>query len=142
MIDGSEGRDPADGAGKRPAATAEEAALAARLDRLGETLEARRAAEEAAKAKGKSSGFAQATKIASEFVAGVIVGGGLGWAIDRALGTAPFGLIILLLLGFAAGVLNVLRAEGVVADAGARLRETGNSGSRSGSADGDHGPRA
>lgn len=142
MIDGSKGRDPADGAVRRPAASAEEAALAARLDRLGETLGAKRAAEEAAKAKAKSSGFAQATKIASEFVAGVIVGGGLGWAIDRALGTAPFGLIILLLLGFAAGVLNVLRAEGVVADAGARLRETGNSGSRSGSADGDHGPRA
>ncbi len=142
MIDGSEGRDPADGAPRRPAVSAEEAALAARLDRLGETLGAKRAAEEAAKAKGKSSGFAQATKIASEFVAGVIVGGGLGWAVDRALGTAPFGLIILLLLGFAAGVLNVLRAEGVVADAGARLREKGNSGSRPASPGDDHGPRA
>lgn len=142
MIDGSEGRDPADGAVKRPAASAEEAALAARLDRLGETLGAKRAAEEAAKTKARSSGFAQATKIASEFVAGVIVGGGLGWAVDRALGTAPFGLIILLLLGFAAGVLNVLRAEGVVADAGARLREKENSGSRPVEPTDDHGPRA
>lgn len=101
----------------------DEAALSGRLERLGATLEARQAAEERA-GRGKDvSGFARATKIASEFVAGVIVGGGLGWAVDRAFGVAPWGMIVFVLLGFAAGVLNVLRAEGVVADAGARLRE-------------------
>ena len=100
-----------------------EAALARRLERLGESLETRRAAEEAAKARGRPSGFAQATKVASEFVAGVVVGAAIGWGIDKALGTMPWALIVFLLLGFAAGVLNVLRAEGKVADAGARLRE-------------------
>lgn len=101
----------------------DEAALAARLSRLGESLETHRSVKEAAESKGKTSGFGQAIKIASEFVAGIIVGAGLGWMIDRALGTSPFALIVFLLLGFAAGVLNVLRAEGVVADAGARLRQ-------------------
>lgn len=126
MIERSPGEHPEAKPTKSPASQgspAEEAALAARLERLGESLEARRGAEEAAKPRGRSSGFAQATKIASEFVAGVIVGGGIGWAVDRAFGVAPWGMIVFVLLGFAAGVLNVLRAEGVVADAGARLRE-------------------
>jgi ATP synthase protein I len=108
----------------------DEAQLARRLERLGESLEVHRAAEQAANAKGKPSGFAQATKVASEFVAGVIVGGGIGWGIDKAAGTTPWALIVFLLLGFGAGVLNVLRAEGVVADAGARLREVPPSGTQ------------
>ena len=32
------------------------------------------------------------------------------------LGISPWGLIVFLLLGFAAGVLNVMRAAGVVSD--------------------------
>ncbi len=103
----------------------EEARLAARLERLGESLEARRATESVAKSRGNVSGFAQATKVASEFVAGVVVGAALGWGIDKAAGTSPWALIVFLLLGFAAGVLNVLRSEGMVADATSRLREAG-----------------
>ena len=53
-------------------------------------------------------------KIASEFVSGVIVGAGIGWAIDKIAGTSPLFLIIFLMLGFAAGVMNVLRLEGNV----------------------------
>ena len=44
-----------------------------------------------------------------------MVGAGLGWLIDRWLGISPWGLIVFLLLGFAAGVLNVMRSAGVVA---------------------------
>ncbi len=44
-----------------------------------------------------------------------MVGAGLGWLIDRWLGTQPWGLMIFLLLGFAAGVLNVMRSAGVIA---------------------------
>jgi ATP synthase protein I len=33
--------------------------------------------------------------------------------LDRLIGTSPFGLIVFLLLGFAAGVVNVMRAAGV-----------------------------
>jgi ATP synthase protein I len=58
-------------------------------------------------------GFAMALRLSSEFIAGVIVGGGLGWLIDRGLGTSPWGLIVCVLLGFVAGVLNVMRAAGM-----------------------------
>jgi ATP synthase protein I len=48
----------------------------------------------------------------------VLVGAGLGWLIDRLLGTSPWGLIVLLLLGFAAGVLTVMRSAGVIPENG------------------------
>ncbi len=64
-------------------------------------------------------------KLSTEFVAGVVVGAGLGWLIDRGLGTSPWGLIIFLLLGFCAGVLNVLRSAGVVAEPRDRMRDGG-----------------
>jgi len=51
-------------------------------------------------------------RLSSEFVAGIVVGAGLGWLLDRWLGTSPWGLILFLMVGFAAGVLNVLRASG------------------------------
>ena len=37
----------------------------------------------------------------------------MGWAFDKGLGTSPWGLIVCLLLGFAAGVFNVLRSAGM-----------------------------
>lgn len=65
---------------------------------------------------GSGSGIGQALKLGSEFAAGVLVGAGIGYAIDRFFGTTPWGLIVFLLLGFAAGTLNVLRATGKVAE--------------------------
>ncbi len=41
---------------------------------------------------------------------GVGAGGVLGWALDRQFGTAPWLMIILFILGFAAGLRNVVRA--------------------------------
>jgi ATP synthase protein I len=98
----------------------DEAALSARLQRLNEGLGQRRKsgqpsesseADRAATAAGYAKGF----RLSSELVAGVLVGAGLGWLIDRWFGVSPWGLIIFLLLGFAAGVLNVMRSAGVVA---------------------------
>lgn len=51
--------------------------------------------------------------MSSEFIAGIVVGAGIGWFLDRGFGTSPWGLIVFLMLGFAAGVLNVLRAAGL-----------------------------
>ncbi|RUW43664.1 MULTISPECIES: AtpZ/AtpI family protein [unclassified Mesorhizobium] len=64
------------------------------------------------------TGYGQAIKLSSEFIAGVVVGAGIGWIIDRMAGTSPWGLIVFLLLGFGAGVLNVMRSAGVVAEFG------------------------
>jgi ATP synthase protein I len=40
-------------------------------------------------------------------VSALVAGGGLGWLIDRWFGTAPFGLLILLLAGFVVGLLGL-----------------------------------
>ena len=67
---------------------------------------------------GSVAGYGQALKLSSEFIAGIVVGVGLGWFLDRLAGTSPWGLIVGLMLGFGAGVLNVLRSAGVVAEFG------------------------
>ena len=98
----------------------DEAALSARLKRLGEGLG--QAHERAGRPSegpdedraATASGYAKGFRLSSELVAGVVVGAGLGWLIDRLLGISPWGLIVFLLLGFAAGVLNVMRSAGVV----------------------------
>ena len=61
-----------------------------------------------------ASAFARGFRLSTELVAGVLVGAVIGWLLDRWLGISPWGLIVFLLLGFAAGVLNVMRAAGVV----------------------------
>ncbi len=48
-------------------------------------------------------------RIGLELVVAVFVGAALGWAFDNWLGTQPWGLIVFLFLGFAAGVTNVFR---------------------------------
>ena len=72
---------------------------------------------------GGAGGYANALRLSSEFIAGIAVGAGLGWAIDRMAGTSPWGLIVFLLLGFGAGILNVLRSAGVVADQGLKASD-------------------
>jgi ATP synthase protein I len=67
---------------------------------------------------GSLAGYGQALKLSSEFIAGIVVGVGIGWMIDRLAGTSPWGLIVFLLLGFCAGVLNILRSAGMVAGFG------------------------
>jgi ATP synthase protein I len=100
---------------------ANEAALSARLQRLKEGLgQAHNAANRPPESPGgdraaTASGYAKGFRLSSELVAGVVVGAGIGWLIDRWLAISPWGLIVFLLLGFAAGVLNVMRAAGLVA---------------------------
>jgi ATP synthase protein I len=95
----------------------DEAALAARLKRLGERLEqaspGRSDTSPASRPSSDHSGFARGFRLSSELVAGVLVGAGLGWLIDRGLGTLPWGMFVFALLGFTAGVLNVMRQAGV-----------------------------
>ncbi|MCV0425964.1 MAG: AtpZ/AtpI family protein [Roseibium sp.] len=107
-----------------PSKETSEADLSERRDRLNRMLEGQRAAEDAERKSQKSDapGYAQAMKLSSEFIAGIVVGGGVGWICDHWLGTSPFGLIVFLLIGFAAGVLNVLRAAGEVAHPEARMK--------------------
>jgi ATP synthase protein I len=97
--------------------SAEEAALSARLKRLGEQLSRERVERKAEEAdpgpRSDPSAIARGFRLSTELVAGVLVGAFIGWALDRLLGISPWGMIVFLLLGFAAGVVNVMRAAGV-----------------------------
>jgi ATP synthase protein I len=94
-----------------------EAELRARLEGLEARLSraTRDDVPEASKADGRLSGtsLGRAVRLSSELVAGVLVGGGLGLGLDHLAGTKPWGLIILLMIGFAAGVLNLVRTAGL-----------------------------
>src|SRR4051812_21449660 len=50
-----------------------------------------------------------AFRLVTELLAAVIVGGGIGWALDRVFGTSPLLLIVMFMLGVAAGMRNVIR---------------------------------
>jgi ATP synthase protein I len=108
----------------------DEAALSARLNRLDRRLstlrndrktEAEQSGRESEAAAGRASGMAIGFRLSSELVAGVLVGAVIGWTFDRLLSTSPWGLIVFLLLGFVAGVVNVMRAAGVLAKQTDRL---------------------
>jgi ATP synthase protein I len=95
----------------------DEAALSARLQRLGKRLaQANRPSENDSgpRQTADPSAIARGFRLSAELVAGVVVGAMIGWLLDRWLGISPWGLIVFLLLGFAAGVLNVMRAAGIV----------------------------
>jgi ATP synthase protein I len=105
--------------GDREQPSSEEAALSARLKRLGERLghvHSDRPSEGnlGQRPTADPSAIARGFRLSTELVAGVLVGAAVGWLIDRWLGISPWGMIVFLLLGFAAGVLNVMRAAGVV----------------------------
>ena len=104
--------------------SAEEAALSARLQRLGERLAHQKGADRPVEAPSSSksdpSALARGFRLSTELVAGVLVGAFIGWALDKWLGISPWGMIVFLLLGFAAGVINVMRAAGVSSGPGQR----------------------
>lgn len=81
--------------------------------RLGEISSGREQSEKAAERKASdASGLGQAFRLSAEFISGVIAGGFLGWMLDSFAGSSPWGFILGLLLGFGAGMLNMLRASG------------------------------
>lgn len=49
-------------------------------------------------------------RVSVELFAGMLFGGGVGWFLDRLLGTKPWLMVVLFLLGSAAGLLNAYRA--------------------------------
>jgi ATP synthase protein I len=104
----------------------EEADLSARLQRLGERLDqhqgASRQVESGSSSRSDPSAIARGFRLSTELVGGVAVGAFIGWALDRWLGISPWGMIVFLLLGFAAGVINVMRAAGISSGPGQRTR--------------------
>jgi ATP synthase protein I len=118
------------GNGSRDKSSSDEAALSARLGSLDQRLSEIRGSrkigtgqsgDEQDAAQAKASAMAVGLRLSSELVAGVLVGAALGWGFDRLLSTSPWGLIVFLLLGFTAGVINVMRSAGVMSKQSERL---------------------
>ena len=99
-----------------------DARLAKLRERLGESEAEQKAEQNEAENAHNRAGVAQAFRLSSEFIAGVVVGAGIGYAVDTFFGTSPWGIIIFLMLGFAAAVLNVMRSAGMVAESEMRLK--------------------
>jgi ATP synthase protein I len=80
--------------------------------RLGKARSGRREGEGQAdsNAENRRRGMAYGMRMAADLVAAVIVGSVIGWGLDWMLGSRPWLFLIFFLLGFAAGVLNVVRA--------------------------------
>lgn len=71
---------------------------------------------------GRPSDMGPALRMSTEFIAGVIAGGAIGWFLDKWLGTMPLFLIIFLGLGTAAGVVNVIRSANALSSKAAADR--------------------
>ena len=63
----------------------------------------------AARAHLPADAMALVGRIATEMVAGIAVGGFLGWLLDTWLGTTPLMMIVLFFLGAGAGMMNIWR---------------------------------
>jgi ATP synthase protein I len=105
-----------------------DADLSQRLKRLETQIERKRpsATSDPSTRPGPAAGpspLGQAMRLSTEFIAGVLAGGILGWMFDHYLGTKPWGLIVLLMLGFATGVYNVMRASGALPRAPTKERD-------------------
>jgi ATP synthase protein I len=82
-----------------------------RLTELEQKLQQARAGrEEKPQPDSRQSQLGIAFRLVTELVAAVVVGGAIGWALDRIFRTSPILLIVLFFLGVAAGIRNVLRA--------------------------------
>ncbi len=102
--------------------SSDDANLSARLKSLDARLDNAAADRQVTEVKrtrtsNDSKALGQALRLSAEFVSGVAAGGILGWLVDRLFGIAPWGLIVCLILGFCAGMLNLMRASGVVKSA-------------------------
>jgi ATP synthase protein I len=71
----------------------------------------------------RSGAIGIAFRLSVELVSAVVVGGGIGWLLDRWLGTAPWCLLSFFLLGIIAGIMNVFRAARDLNARAARLAQ-------------------
>jgi ATP synthase protein I len=81
---------------------------------LGERLDKARAAGKGPLGQppdtGTSNALAFGWRVGIELLGAIVIAVFIGWAIDRWLGTRPWGMVVMFFLGVAAGMLNVYRA--------------------------------
>lgn len=82
--------------------------LQKRIDDARERGEAAERPDVSKRAMGK--GYGMAIRLVAEMIAALVVSVALGLWLDSLMGVAPLFLMILLVMGMAAGVMNVYRA--------------------------------
>ena len=83
--------------------------LAARIKRA-QATEAAPGDAEISAANRDMTGLSRGLRLGSEFIAAILVGAGIGYLLDLGLKTGPWLMLVMLMVGFAAGVLNVVRS--------------------------------
>ena len=82
----------------------------AEIDRRLDKLQAQREEKDRPDRSGLPKGMAAIMgRVATELVAGVVVGTFIGWALDQWLDTSPLFMLVLFFMGAIAGMLNVWR---------------------------------
>ena len=82
-----------------------------RLDELDARLRAAREGPERPRPPSMQREIGFAYRVLIEMAVGIGFGAFAGWWLDRWLGTRPILLVVMILLGFAAGMLNAYRAS-------------------------------
>ena len=86
------------------------------LREFGERLDKARAANQGPPGRAPdsepstSNALAFGWRVGIELVGAIVVAEFIGWAMDKWLGTRPWGMVVFFFLGVAAGMLNVYRA--------------------------------
>lgn len=82
-----------------------------RLDTLEKKLSASRQRHQHDDSQGRANAnmLGLAWRLTVEMLAGIGVGGLIGWWIDKVLGTEPIFMLLLLVLGMGAGLMNSVR---------------------------------
>lgn len=86
--------------------------MKAKLDELNTRVSAAREANKPKPSRGfkEVSTYGIATRLVAELIAGILVGVLFGWYLDQWLDTKPWLMILLIVIGSAAGIMNVMRA--------------------------------
>ena len=82
------------------------------LNDLSARVSAAREANEPKPSRGfkEVSTYGIATRLVAELIAGILVGVLFGWYLDQWLDTKPWLMILSIMIGAAAGIMNVMRA--------------------------------
>lgn len=127
MTEGDDNAGAGNAGARRGVISAEDrASIKARAEEIDRRLDAARVRitpKSTVDSRQRGQAMGQGLRIAVDLVVGVSFGGFIGWWLDRFFGTAPWLMVVLLVLGFAAGMMNVIRtAQRMQAEAEASQR--------------------
>lgn len=87
-----------------------------RLDALDERISSLKKAQAPTTSRGEEH-FSQANmawRMVIELVAGLLIGFGMGWGLDKLFGTTPIFIVLFVGLGLAAGVKTMMRTAATI----------------------------